>query len=190
MSALRRGEWFLVANCVALGGGMSAAWACSGGGVAPAVSYLLSRSHDPRGWTVAAYGLLASAVLLGIAAGRFQSRWACFLVRTGCFGLAAMAVLAVFTDSLGSRHDALSVFTLMALLCGSVAGLFGHRKRAKPVQWMLLWMVVVIALLIGAYLLPDFFDESTWWKNLALAEWMLIATLQVYFFAILRLDAN
>lgn len=178
----------LLANCLALAGGMAISWKLSSI-ESPVISYLLSRSMDSLHATPASMGMLLSALLLAFAAGGLRQRAARIAIRTGCAGLVLMAVLAFFVESLGTTHDVLTACTLLSLLLGIGIELQWTWKQSRhPALFFPIACIgVVMLLLVEAYLLPDYFDGTHWWRNLALAEWSLIALIDGSIYLLLGL---
>jgi|GEM_PF-2343385 len=179
----RRSLTFLFANCAVFAGGME--WAFHQAQPVlgtPVISYLLSRSRNPSGYAVAAISLILSALFLAASAGGLPGNASRRLVRAGCIGLFVMAVLSFFVDSLGALHDALSALTLAALLLGVAFGIASLHAAATKTGKIVIWsslgaLSILFLILLYAYIDADFFNGSAWWRNLALAEWALIAVI-------------
>jgi hypothetical protein len=187
----RRSLAFLLANCAVFAGGMGWAFYQAQPVLGtPVISYLLSRSKNPSGYAVAAVSLIFSALFLAASTGGLPGDAPRRLVRAGCIGLFVMAVLSFFVDSLGSLHDALSALTLMALLLGVASGLALLHAAAPRMGRMVIraslgLLSILFLVLVYAYIDTDFFNGSSWWRNLALAEWALIAVIDMALVAVL-----
>jgi len=190
--SFRRSLTFLFANCAVFAGGM--AWAFRQAQPAlgtPVVSYLLSRSKNPSGHPLAAASLSVSALFLFAAVSSLErSTVARRLVRLGCFGLLFMAVLSCFMDSLGPLHDSLAALTLAALLLGVAFGAESLHRTATPSGRIIIRsshvaLVFLVALMTYSEIDASYFDNSAWWRNLAEAEWALIAVIDAALAAIM-----
>ncbi|ADV83945.1 hypothetical protein [Terriglobus saanensis] len=189
--SFRRSLTFLFVNCAVFAGGME--WAFHRAQPVlgtPVISYLLSRSKNPSGYPIAAFALIFSALFLAASASGLPGNAPRRLVRAGCVGLFVMAVLAFFVESLGSLHDALSAVTLIGLLLGVAFGIASLHAAATKMGRIVIWtalgaLLLLVLLLVDAYIDTGFFNNSSWWRNLAEAEWALIAVIDAALAAIL-----
>ena len=148
----------------------------------PVISDLLSRSKNPSGYTVAALSLMLFALFLSGSASGLPGNAPRRLVRAGCVGLFVIAALSLFVDSQGALHDALSALTLAAFLLGVAFGIASlHAAATKTgkiaIRSSLGALSILFLILLYVYIDADFFNGSSWWRNLALAEWALIAVI-------------
>lgn len=147
----------------------------------PVISYLLSISLNGQHQLPAILGLFLSASLLAYAVSAVPHRASRIFLWLGCLGLLVMSLLACRIESLGNTHDLLSAATLASLLLGVFLGIRAVHRATPHLRFKLslYGLTITMALLLCAYTLPNYFDNAHWWRNLAVAEWSLIALIQI-----------